>query len=325
VAVAARLEPACNIAVISVTNSQANPRDAAARPRDALGMSSSTRRSFLQLSAGAAAASALATACRARDGGAPAPARTGALRVLSVPTAVEGALLPELVRDFGSQVEIEARPDVYDAARAGKADLVISHYGHHDCEQFVLEGKGEWPRTICSNQMALLGPASDPAGVRGLTDAALAMQRIAASQRPFVMNDLDGVRYLAEILWHAAGRPARDGWWLDERHQREDAIRVAASRGGYTLWGLTPFLRSQRQLALPIEPLVLADPLLQRMMVAVVVRVPGSDVDGARALQAHLLAPATQARIRVTRYPTDEHVCWVPAGRHNRTEILPKT
>lgn len=44
-----------------------------------------------------------------------------------------------------------------------------------------------------------------------------------------------------------------------------------------------------------------------------------------RALQAHLLATATQARIRATRYPTDERICWVPAGRHNRTAMLPLT
>jgi tungstate transport system substrate-binding protein len=213
---------------------------------------------------------------------------------------------------------------VYDAARAGKVDLVISHYGHHDCEQFVLDGLGEWPRTVFSNQMALVGPPSDPAKIRGLVDAAEAFDRIATTKSPFVLNDLDGVRYLSEILWHAIGRPARDGWWLDDKHQKEDAMVVASRLGAYSLWGLTPFLRTHRQMSLQLEPLVLADPLLQRLLVAVVVRVPGSNIDGARALQAHLLAPATQARIRTTRYPTDERVCWVPAGRHNRTAILPK-
>ncbi|HEX8109495.1 MAG TPA: hypothetical protein VF516_17310, partial [Kofleriaceae bacterium] len=49
-------------------------------------------------------------------------------------------------------------------------------------------------------------------------------------------------------------RPARGGWFIDDRHQREDA---------------------------------------------------------------------TQARVRATRYPTDERVCWMPAGRHDRTAVLP--
>lgn len=281
-----------------------------------------SRRGFLEASLGVAAGAA---ACSRKDPSPPPATNPAVVRVASVPTAVEGELLPKLVRDFAPRVELVARPDVYEAARAGQADLVISHYGHHDCEQFVLDGLGEWPRTVFSNQMALIGPPSDPARIRGLLDAAEAFERIAASKRPFVVNNLDGVRYLTEILWQCIGCPARDGWMIDDKHQREDAMMVASRLGGYSLWGLTPFLRTHRKVSLQLEPLVLADPLLQRLLVSVVVRRPGCNQDGARALQRHLLAPETQARIRATRYPTDERVCWVPAGRHNRTAILPLT
>ena len=287
----------------------------------------------MHLSAGIATV-AVAGACRDREAAsspastseATPPANNPALvRVASVPTAVEGALLPELLRDFSPRTELVSRPDVYDAARAGKVDLVISHYGHHDCERFVLDQLGEWPRTVFSNQMALVGPPSDPAKVRGLADAVEAFSRIAAGKRPFVVNDLDGVRYLTEVLWNASGRPPRDGWMIDAKHQKEDAMVAASKLGAYSLWGLTPFLRTHRQVSLALEPLVFADPLLHRLMVTVVVRVPGANIEGARALQAHMLEPATQARIRAARYPTDELVTWVPAGRHNRTAILPKT
>lgn len=40
--------------------------------------------------------------------------------------------------------------------------------------------------------------------------------------------------------------------------------------------------------------------------------------------QSYLLAPATQARIRSVRYPGDPQVHSVPAGRDNRTAMLPK-
>jgi tungstate transport system substrate-binding protein len=271
-----------------------------------------SRRELLQLSA----AALLVPACTRRS-----ESKRDVVRVASVLTTVEGNLLPELVRTFAGRVEISSGGDVYGAARAGNADLVISHYGHRDAEQFVLDGLGEFPRTVCSNQLALLGPPSDPAKIRGLVDAGEAFQRIADSKSKFLLNDLDGIRYLAEILWNAIGRPSRDGWWLDPKEQKEDAMRRAVELGAYTFWGLTPFLRTRVKL----EPLVLADPLLQRLMVSVVSRVPGTNVDGAHALQDHLLAPATQALIRTTRYPSDQHICWVPAGRHNRTAILPKT
>jgi tungstate transport system substrate-binding protein len=177
--------------------------------------------------------------------------------------------------------------------------------------------------------MALLGPPADPARVKGLTDAGEAFRRIAAARAPFVLNHIEGVQYLTEILWNAAGRPDRTGWLLDEGRRKDDAIRFASERGGYSLWGLTPFLRLQREAASPLnlEPLVVADPLLQRMLVSIVVKpakTPGVNVAGALAFQNFLLEPATQARIREVRYPGAEGVLWVPGGRHNRTAMLPK-
>src|SRR5690242_12003341 len=98
-----------------------------------------SRRAFLRISAGAALAPAGGRKTAATSPPAPAPTSAGAptarvvdstvVRVASVPTAVEGGLLPALFDGFATRVELVARPDVYEAARAGKVDLVISHYG----------------------------------------------------------------------------------------------------------------------------------------------------------------------------------------------------
>jgi tungstate transport system substrate-binding protein len=260
------------------------------------------------------------------------PVNAGLVRVSSVKTAVEGSVLPELIADFekASPYKVELTPGeaVYTSAREGKVDLVISHYGHREAEDFVLDGLGEWPRTIFSNQMALVGPPTDPARVRDLEDVGEAFRRIAVTKSKFVLNNIDGVRYLTEILWNAAGKPDRSGWFLDEGHAKDGAIERASEIGAYSFWGLTPFLRVNGQTPLQLEPLVVADPLLQRLLVSVIVKpakVAGVNADGARALQAHLLSPAMQARIRSIRYPGDPRVCWVPAGRNNRIAMLPKT
>src|SRR5438132_10202081 len=42
----------------------------------------------------------------------------------------------------------------------------LSHYGHEGVELFVTYGYGLWPYAVFANQIALLGPASDPARVR---------------------------------------------------------------------------------------------------------------------------------------------------------------
>ncbi len=289
---------------------------------------------------GAAAVAALASACAkerpplpgATDSTALGASDTSLVRVASVPTAVEGNLLPTLIADFeqktSHKVQLTASDDVYGLATKGEVDLAVSHYGHRDAEAFVLRGLGEWPRTLFSNQMALLGPPSDPAKVRDLVDAGEAFRRIAATKSPFVLNHIDGVRYLTEVLWNMAGRPDRTGWLLDEGRRKDDAIKYAAARGAYSFWGLTPFLRLTHEAPIGLEPLVTGDPLLQRMLVSIVVkagRTPGVNAAGANALQTFLLSPATQARMRAVTYPGGGGIQWVPAGRHNRTAILPLT
>jgi tungstate transport system substrate-binding protein len=265
------------------------------------------------------------------------PADAKIVRVGSVQTAVEGNVLPAMAAEFEKsssvKVAISAHEDPYGPARKGEVDIVVSHYGHHEAETFVMDGLGEWPRTLFANQMALVGPPSDPAKIRGLTDLGEAFKRIAEKKNPFVVIDTDGGRYLTELVWNAAGRPDRAGWVIETetdeagQHGKGKALRLASERGAYAFCGLTPFLRNKAKSALDLEPLVMNDPLLLRLMVSIVVRsdkIAGANVDGARAFQSFLLSPATQARIRALPYP-GERVCWVPSGRDNRAAILPKT
>jgi tungstate transport system substrate-binding protein len=129
-----------------------------------------------------------------------------------------------------------------------------------------------------------------------------------------------------EILWNSAGQPDKEGWYLDQSLAKEDAIAAAAQQEGYVLWGLTPFLKSQQQNKAELHPLVLNDPLLQRIMVTIAVdadKVSGINTQGAKAFQQYLLDPVTQARIRDFRLPGIDHQIWWPAGRENAGYVLP--
>ena len=252
-----------------------------------------------------------------------ASSETGVVRLalVVVPDDVLRPLLPDFQKQTGMRADIVySGENPYAFARTGKADLVISHYGHEGVEPFVTEGWGMWPHPVFANQMVLLGPPTDPAGVRRLTDAAEAFRRIAASKSPYVSNDGAGAKYLEEILMGSASIHEKGSWYLDLGSEGSKAAREAARKGAYVLWGLPPFLRLKHQGPLDLEPLVVQDPVFQRIMVAVVVnpkRVPGVNADGAAAFQRFLIAPATQARIRAFRYPDFDQQAWWPAGRHN--------
>ena len=243
------------------------------------------------------------------------------LALVVVPDDLLKPLLPDFQAETGLRAQIVyTGEDPYAVARDGKADLVISHYGHEGVRPFVTEGLGLWPHPVFANQMVLLGPPGDPAHVRGLTDAAEAFRRIAASKSNFLSNDGAGARYLEEILWRSAAVREKGSWYLDLKSEGSRATRDAARKGAYVLWGLPPFLRLKHQTPLDLEPLVVQDPIFQRIMVAVVVnpkKVAGVNADGAKAFQDFLIAPATQARIRAFRYPGFDQQVWWPAGRHN--------
>ena len=296
------------------------------------------RRSFLKLTTTAlAAGSTILTGIASARAVEPAASQgskdkpdPGLVRVASVSTSVEGGLLPTLVESFraetGLRVALTADDDLYDPAKEGEFDLVISHFGHRDVEDFVLKGFGLWPRTVFSNQLALFGPPSDPARVRGQSDIVKAFRQIAKAKAPYVLNGTKGLRYLTEILWNAAGSPPRGQWFIDPGNSKKDAVALAAERKAYVLWGLTPFLREQKVAHGELVPLVTADPMLQRIMVAIVVnpeRVPRVNVAGATRFQKFLLSPTTQAKIMKVHYPGAEQAVWAPAGRHNAGYALP--
>lgn len=253
----------------------------------------------------------------------PADADIVRLAVVNTPqfSGLLDSLLPGFERQSGITVEVYSGNDVFSQARAGKADVVISHYGKQGVERFVTEGYGTWPKIVFSNQAVLIGHRSDPAGVRGMTSLAAALERIADTGAPFVHNDIPGIDYLTEIALESAGQPDRAGWFMDSGHARAAAVLLAEENKGYVVWGAFPFLRfdSQRESS-QLEILVAADPSLQRIMAAIVVdpgKVPGVNAKGARALVDYLLSPRTQAQIAAFRTPGSDLQFWWPAGRNN--------
>lgn len=253
----------------------------------------------------------------------PGATAAGLIRVALVNTPDD--LLLELLPDFEAQTGYSVElvyvgEEPYTEARQGKADLVISHYGHEQVEGFVQEGLGLWPHAVFSNQQVLVGPPSDPAGVRGLTDGVEALRRIIQTKSLFMVNNISGVKYIEAMLWEGAGRPELGDWYVDLGLEARPAVEAAAERGAYVFWGFAPFFRTQGQRPLDLVPLVTADPLFQRVMVAVVVnpeRIAGVSSEGATALQSYLITPATQAKIKAFRYPGVDFQAWWPAGRHN--------
>lgn len=251
-------------------------------------------------------------------------AEAKSVRVAVVNTPQFSGLMDVLAKDFagryGVEIALYSGNDVYARARAGEADLVISHYGKADVERFVLDGYGSWPRMVFSNQAVIAGPKSDPAKIRGLTSASEALRRIAEAHAPFVANAIPGMSYIFDLIWQEAGRPNKDGWMIATTEGKGRAIKLAEEKQAYVMWGAFPFLRFKEKHNSDLEILVSADPVLQRVMAAIVVKpdkVPSVNADGAEAFVSYLLEPETQAKIAAFRSAGSDLQLWWPAARNN--------
>jgi tungstate transport system substrate-binding protein len=115
-------------------------------------------------------------------------------------------LLPAFTAATGIEVRVVAlgTGQAIDVARRGDADALLVHDRAAE-DRFVADGFGLPRRDVMFNDFVLIGPASDPAGVRG-RDIAAALRRLAASNRVFVSRGDRSGTHAAELrYWKAAG------------------------------------------------------------------------------------------------------------------------
>lgn len=246
------------------------------------------------------------------------------IRLAVVNTPYQSGLMRHLLEDFKNQtdyqVELYGGEDLFERGRQGKADLLIAHYGKTPMKAFVLEGYGSWPEMVFANQQVIVGPKDDPAGIRGMNNASEAIKQIARQKQPFLLNQISGVAALSELIWQQAGRPNKQGWWLDKSVAKGKAMKMADKLRAYSLWGAVPFLQFQKKHQSDLEIMVSQDPVLQRVMAITLVnpdKVSGINRQGASALRDYLLSTEAQARISQYRHSAYPQQLWWPAARHN--------
>ena len=178
--------------------------------------------------------------------------------------------------------------------RRGDADVLLTHAPTAE-SVFVAQGHGEARRAVMYNDFVLVGPAADPAGVRGESDAAAALARIAAAVAPFISRGDDSGTHRKELdLWEAAGLggpEARGPGYLEAGQGMGEVLRVAAEKEGYTLSDRSTFLFLRD---LPLEVLLEGDPRLTNPYGVIVVR-KAKNRAGGRAFADWITSPAGQA------------------------------
>ncbi|SHJ48923.1 tungstate transport system substrate-binding protein [Malonomonas rubra DSM 5091] len=117
----------------------------------------------------------------------------------------------------------------------GDVDVIMVHARSKE-DKFVNEGYGIDRRDIMYNDFVILGPESDPAELKGCTDAAAGMAGIADSKSTFVSRgDDSGTHSREKQLWKKAGVTPAGDWYLEAGRGMGEVIVMAGERQGYTL------------------------------------------------------------------------------------------
>ena len=118
-------------------------------------------------------------------------------------------LLPAFEKDEGIKVKVIAKGTgaaIRDGID-GNVDVIFVHAIDRE-KEFVDKGFGTKRFAVMHNDFIIIGPATDPAGIKGLKDSAEALKKIAAAQAPFVSRgDDSGTHTKEQEMWAATALP----------------------------------------------------------------------------------------------------------------------
>ncbi len=193
-------------------------------------------------------------------------------------------LLPQLKKDTGIRVKVIAKGTgaAIRDGMDGNVDVIFVHARARE-DTFIRKGYGTKRYAVMHNDFVILGPAGDPAGIKGMSDAAAALKKIADSAQPFVSRgDDSGTHTKEQQLWEATGlnleksrlkivkkgkekevsfmHPAGLGrWYLSIGQGMGKTITFADEKRGYTLADRGTYIKYKFGREIPIDLQVLVE------------------------------------------------------------------
>jgi tungstate transport system substrate-binding protein len=149
-------------------------------------------------------------------------------------------LLPLFTKKTGIAVKVVAQGtgQALDTGRRGDADVVFVHAKSAE-EKFLAEGQGVKRFPVMYNDFVLIGPKSDPAGLKGMKDVAKAFQTIKDKKADFISRgDRSGTNIAELKLWKDAGidiEKDKGSWYKAIGQGMGAALNTAGASNAYVL------------------------------------------------------------------------------------------
>jgi tungstate transport system substrate-binding protein len=180
------------------------------------------------------------------------------LRLATTTSTENSGLLAELLPPFEKANDCKVDVIAVGTGKAiklgetGDVDVVLVHARNKE-DAFVNSGFGVGRRDVMYNDFVILGPDSDPADIKGATDVAAAMGKIAAAKATFVSRgDDSGTHTREKQLWKAGSVAPAGDWYLEAGRGMGEVIIMAGERQGYTLSDRATYLAFKEKTPLRI-------------------------------------------------------------------------
>jgi tungstate transport system substrate-binding protein len=120
-------------------------------------------------------------------------------------------------------------------AKNGDVDVTLVHARPSE-DKFVAEGYGVNRRDVMYNDFIIVGPASDPAGIKGSKDVLAAMKKIADSKAKFISRgDNSGTDQMERAYWKQIGTQPQGAAYVSAGLGMGEVLNMAAELQAYTL------------------------------------------------------------------------------------------
>jgi tungstate transport system substrate-binding protein len=202
--------------------------------------------------------------------------------------------------ETGIRIEVVVtgeKPVLARAMKEGKVDFLTMH-SSDATTNLVADGWARDLRPWAKNDLVIVGPAGDPAGISGMKDGAAAVRKIAEAKANWLDFQSNGPRETAHTLFASAGVQMIGPWVLKYENTDPSAIlHYVADKNAYIIVGRMPVLFKKMEPDPRVKILVQGDPVMRRpymVMVANPERFPEANIEGASKLADFLLSDKIQ-------------------------------
>lgn len=188
-------------------------------------------------------------------------AEKGFILMASTIGPIDAGIVSVLEEGFEKETGIHVRHvgagtgEALKIAEKGSVDLVMVHARSLE-EKFVSAGFGTERIPFMYNDFVIVGPSSDPAGVRRMKSATEALKKIAEKSAPFVTRGDKSGTHVAELeLWGKSGLKPSGAWYKTYEKGSEGnvpTLRFTNDSGAYTLIDRATYLSIKNELKLEI-------------------------------------------------------------------------